>query len=272
MESQVKRPRRKKQDPSYIPQVYTYLRCSTDKQDLESQQSEIKKYCLKNNLIVHPHNVFEDEATSGYKVPWRKRKIADIINKLQKGDIVLTYDLTRLGRKLYEICEVAELIKNSGCILIGIVNNLRFSGDLADSLQLQVFAMAAQIERNLISQRTKSGIQAVRENKKLKKDPNGNYVGVCGQVRVIKEVDEDGKETKKQVLRKGTKYKSKYTDRIDEIVKLFEDGMKRKDISVKLQIPYPTICVMLKGKGKKKVEFEEDDKHNDENEEDDEKD
>ena len=60
------------------PINYIYRRCSTSKQDLEAQRSEIKHYCDQQKIKIDENNVYEDEGISGYKKPWQKRKIATI--------------------------------------------------------------------------------------------------------------------------------------------------------------------------------------------------
>jgi putative DNA-invertase from lambdoid prophage Rac len=256
----------------YVPQSYFYMRCSTDKQDIESQKSDIKKYCEEKKIKIDEKNVFMDEGVSGFKKSWKDRKIKQIIDKIKQDDVIICYDISRLGRKVFEIFELVDIIAKKKAIIICLKNGLYFNGNekdpkerLNEMSKLMWFSMYAELERNMISQRTRSGLQAIKENKKCKKDRE-NFVGICGSVRLEKTTDDSGKEVIRQIARKGTTYKSKYDDNVkNEIKRLLLDGMTKKKISETLRIPYSSICNLTKGEKSTRV-FNVENDNMDENE------
>jgi len=151
--------------------VFAYIRVSTDKQETENQRFEILKYANEKKL----GNVeFIEETVSGRK-SWKERKIGLLIPKLQRGDVLLVTELSRLGRSMLEIMELLSILLRAG-VEIHVVKNKQV---LKDDLQSKVFAMAfsiaAEIERELISQRTREALQRRKAEGKPLGRPKGSY-------------------------------------------------------------------------------------------------
>jgi len=129
-----------------------YLRVSTTDQDVEKNKADILHVANDKNL---GQVQFIEETVSG-RVSWKKRKIADIIDKLQKGDNLIVSELSRIGRSMLEIMQVLSIAMEKGIHIYAIKGNWK----LDDSLQSKIMAMAAEIERDLISKRTKEALKA----------------------------------------------------------------------------------------------------------------
>ncbi len=142
--------------------IYAYLRVSTAEQSLESQKSIINDYVVKNKLII-------DETIEAYlssrKSP-EARKITDLIDKLQSGDVLICSELSRLGRSLAETLQLVDQIKNKQVKLILIKNNLVIdtaTNDMNTKIMLTVFSLIDDLSRTYISERTKSGLKALKD-------------------------------------------------------------------------------------------------------------
>lgn len=142
--------------------IYAYLRVSTAEQHLESQKSIINDYVVKNKLII-------DETIEAY-ISSRKspeaRKITDLIEKLQSGDVLICSELSRLGRSLAETLQLVDQIKSKQVKLILIKNNLVIdaaTNDMNTKIMLTVFSLIDDLSRTYISERTKSGLKALKD-------------------------------------------------------------------------------------------------------------
>ena len=142
--------------------IYAYVRASTAEQSLQSQQYIINDYVVKNKLIV-------DETIQAH-ISSRKspeaRKITDLIDKLQSGDVLICSELSRLGRSLAETLQLVDQIKNKQVKLILIKNNLVIdaaTNDMNTKIMLTVFSLIDDLSRTYISERTKSGLKALKD-------------------------------------------------------------------------------------------------------------
>lgn len=163
---------------------YGYIRVSTDKQTVENQRFEIEKFCESKNIAVG-HWIEETESGA---TPVEKRKLGTQMKKLKKGDVLICTELSRLGRSLFMVMTLLD-----GCLKKGIeVWTTKEGYQLGDNMNSKVmafaFGLAAEIERNLISQRTKEALAARRaagvtlgrregsKNKKYKLDIHKEYI------------------------------------------------------------------------------------------------
>lgn len=142
--------------------TYAYIRVSTDSQTVENQKILISDYAEKHNI----KNIeWISETISGTKTP-DKRKLGDIINIVKEGDLILVVELSRLGRSLTMILNVIQSLMDKKANLI----SLKEGYELGDNLQSKViafaFGLASEIERTLISERTKAGLERARQNGK----------------------------------------------------------------------------------------------------------
>ena len=152
-----------------ITKNIAYLRVSTAEQDLEKNKLAILKLAHDKNL---GQVTFVEEKISG-KVPWRKRKIAAIINDLQKGDNIILSELSRLGRSMLECMEIIAIASKKGIGMYTVKGDWQLNNSIQSKIVAMTFAMAAEIERDLISKRTKEALQARKAQGKSLGRPKG---------------------------------------------------------------------------------------------------
>lgn len=133
-----------------------YLRVSTDAQDLEKNKADILHLANDKNLGKVE---FIEEKVSG-KVSWRDRKIKSIIDELQKGDNLIVAELSRLGRSMLDIMEILKIAKDKEINVYAVKGNWTLNGSIESKIVGMVFAMASEIERDLLSARTKEALRA----------------------------------------------------------------------------------------------------------------
>jgi DNA invertase Pin-like site-specific DNA recombinase len=137
------------------PRTTAYLRVSTNDQDVEKNKADILMLAHRYAL-GHVH--FVAETVSG-RVPWRRRKIAQVLEDLQAGDTLVVSELSRLGRSMLECMEILALVAQKGIHLYAVKGVWQLEDSLQSKIMAMVFAMAAEIERDLISQRTKEALR-----------------------------------------------------------------------------------------------------------------
>jgi len=134
--------------------IYAYIRVSTDKQSGSSQKFEICNWVVRNNLTVDKWVV---ESASG-TIPPEKRKLGSTIRKMKEGDMLISTEISRLGRNVLMIMSVLNLCSERKIEIQTIKDNFHLSNDLNSKIIAFAFGLAAEIERNLISQRTKEAL------------------------------------------------------------------------------------------------------------------
>ena len=133
---------------------FAYLRISTDQQDLKNQKFGILDYCNRN----HINDVkFMEDKTSG-KVSWKKRTIGKIIESANAGDIILASEVSRLGRSTLQVLEILALAAEKGIDVHITKNSMIMDGSMQSTINATVLGLAAQIEREFISVRTKEAL------------------------------------------------------------------------------------------------------------------
>lgn len=141
-----------------------YLRVSTLEQDLEKDKSSILTLANDKDL---GKVIFVQEKISG-TVPWKKRKIANVIDELGKGDTLIVSELSRIGRSMLEIMQVLSIALEKGINVYAVKGNWQLDQSIQSKIVAVVFSMAAEIERELISRRTKEALNALKaKNVKL---------------------------------------------------------------------------------------------------------
>ena len=137
---------------------YAYLRVSTQMQTVQNQKLAIRNYCRIHNL----HKIiFVSENVSGTKDP-SKRKLGDLLNTVQTGDIIVITELSRLGRSLMMILDTLQLLLNKGVKVVAIKEGYELGDNIQSKVLAFAFGLSAEIERNLISERTRSGLLRVK--------------------------------------------------------------------------------------------------------------
>lgn len=172
---------------------YAYIRVSTKHQIEDNQLLEIKKYC-KYKRITWKYVTVITEKISGTK-SYEKRELGKLIEKLQEDDVLIITELSRLGRSLMMIFDILNKLLSKGVKVYAIKENY----ELGDNIQSQVlafaFGLSAQIERDLISERTKMGLERARKE--------GKHIGRMKGVSYGCKLD--GKERKIKMLLKSDK-------------------------------------------------------------------
>ncbi len=136
-----------------------YLRVSTLGQDIEKNKSDILHFANQRELgKVH----FIEEIATG-RTPWRERRIAEILEDLQASDILIVAELSRLGRSMLECMEILAWATRKGICLYSIKGNWKLDESIQSKIVALAFSMAAEIERDLISQRTKEALRFKKE-------------------------------------------------------------------------------------------------------------
>ncbi len=138
------------------PRTIAYLRVSTPDQDVEKNKADIL-FLAHYKALGHVH--FVEETVSG-RVAWRRRKIAQILDELQRGDALIVSELSRLGRSMLECMEILSIAADKGINLHAVKGAWQLDDSVQSKIIAMAFAMAAEIERDLISQRTKEALRA----------------------------------------------------------------------------------------------------------------
>ncbi len=133
-----------------------YLRVSTAEQDLEKNKADIALLANEKNL---GRVEWVEEKISGVK-DWKKRKFGEVFGTLKKGDAVIVSELSRLGRSTLQILEIMQLAKEKGVAVHAVKGGWSLNGSMESKIVLTMLAMIAEIERDLISERTKEGLRA----------------------------------------------------------------------------------------------------------------
>lgn len=161
-----------------IMTAIAYIRVSTDQQTYESQKYEIEKYCDAGAVTI---DRWVEESVSGI-VSWEKRRLGKAVRKLGKGDLIICTELSRLGRNMLMIMSILNYCASRGISIHTIKDNFDLTDNINSKIIAFAFALAAEIEKNLISQRTREAL-AVKKLQGVKLGrPNGSsqkYVTFC---------------------------------------------------------------------------------------------
>ncbi len=150
--------------------IYGYIRVSTDKQTVENQRYEINQFCKKNNLAI---DKWIEEVISGNKKV-NERKLGKLIKIMKKNDILICSELSRLGRNLLMIMSILNECLNRDIQIWTIKDNYKLGSDINSKVLAFAFSLSAEIERNLISQRTKEALARKRAEGGILGRPKGS--------------------------------------------------------------------------------------------------
>ena len=137
--------------------IYGYIRVSSDKQTVENQRFEINNFCKQNNLSI---DGWIEETISGTKA-YNKRELGKLLKRVNKDDLIMCAELSRLGRNLFMIMEILNICMTKECRVWTIKDNYRLGDDIQSKVLAFAFGLSAEIERNLISQRTKEALASM---------------------------------------------------------------------------------------------------------------
>ncbi|MCV3501296.1 recombinase family protein [Campylobacter lari] len=134
--------------------IYAYIRVSTDKQNTENQKFEILQWSKKNEIKI---NYFVQEVVSG-KIAIDHRNLGRLFKKLKNGDSLVVTELSRLGRSLLDIMEKLNWCIKNNITIYSIKENFALNDNINTKVIAFAFSLSAEIERQLISQRTKEAL------------------------------------------------------------------------------------------------------------------
>lgn len=157
-----------------------YLRVSSDNQDLEKNKAEILRFANQKNL---GQVIWVEEIVSG-RVSWRQRRIGGVMSDLQAGDHLIVSELSRLGRSMLECMEILAVASQKQIHIYAIKGNWRLDSSIQSKIIAMAFSMAAEIERELISQRTKEALAAKKKQGVKLGRPKGKGKSKLDQYRV----------------------------------------------------------------------------------------
>ena len=148
-----------------------YLRVSTRSQDLANQKLAILEFSQKRRF---PIDQFIESRISSRQSPLQRR-IDEMLGTLEPGDRLLVSELSRLGRSLSQVIQIVETLVRRKIRFIAIKEAIEFDGkqDLRTKVMIALFGLFAEVERDLISERTKEGLAAAKAKGKLLGRPKG---------------------------------------------------------------------------------------------------
>lgn len=195
--------------------IYGYIRVSTDKQTVENQRYEIMKFAKVSNLMI---DRWIEETISGC-VDIKERKLGSLLKKLHKGDILISSEISRLGRNLMMIMSILNVCMQKEIQVWTIKDNYRLGNDINSKVLAFAFGLSAEIERNLISQRTKEALSRRKKEGVTLGRPKG---------------------------RKSTR--TKLTGKDERISELIKEGNSKSEIARKLKVSRVTLLNYIKEK------------------------
>ncbi|HEL9634639.1 TPA: master DNA invertase Mpi family serine-type recombinase [Streptococcus suis] len=194
--------------------IYGYIRVSTDKQTVENQRFEIEEFAEKTGRLV---DRWVSEVISGTKKA-DERLLGNLLSDLQKGDILIISELSRLGRNLLQIMSILNDLMEKEIILLTVKEGYELGNNINSKVLAFAFGLSAEIERNLISQRTKEAL--------ARKKAEGIVLG------------------RPKGLAKLSTYKLyRYKD---DIIKMRRSGMSYNKIAYRYQVNRATVSKFIK--------------------------
>ena len=193
--------------------TYSYIRVSSDRQTTENQRFEIGRYIAEKEIKV---DGWIEETVSGTKRV-SERKLGKLLRKMKGGDTLIVSEISRLGRNLMQIMGILNTCMERGFKIIAIKENYELGDNINSKVLAFAFGLSAEIERNLISQRTKEALARKKaEGVKLGR-PRGTAMNKL-----------KGKE--------------------EEIRKLILDGVPKVNIMKSFKVSRSTLFAFIKGK------------------------
>jgi len=134
--------------------IYAYIRVSTDQQSCSSQEYEINNWAKAMGITI---DKWVKETISG-TIEADKRKLGKTLKRMKQGDTLVCTEISRLGRSILMIMSILNRCASRGISIHTIKDNFDLSNNINSKIIAFAFALAAEIERNLISQRTKEAL------------------------------------------------------------------------------------------------------------------
>ncbi len=198
--------------------IYGYIRVSCDKQTVENQRFEINNFCCRENLKI---DGWIEETISGTKA-YKKRQLGTLLRRIKKDDLIICAELSRLGRNLFMIMEILNICMSKECRVWTIKDNYRLGEDIQSKVLAFAFGLSAEIERNLISQRTKEALarkkaEGIKLGRPRGKKNSPNKYKLSGKEKLISKLLQAGVSKRRIAIickvERNTLYR--FIDRID---------------------------------------------------------
>lgn len=165
-----------------------YLRISTDKQDLDNQRLLILDYARKQKINIDDFIKIQVSSRKSVK----ERKLDELLRQLDNGDTLIVSELSRLGRSLGQIIQIVDGLIKQNNKFIAVKENIIIDGkqDIHTKVMVALFGLFAEIERDLISKRTKEALTIAKAKGKLLGRPKGSLgkSKLDGKEKEIKEL------------------------------------------------------------------------------------
>ncbi len=136
--------------------VYGYLRVSSDEQDVNSQRQGVEQFAKDHGWTIDKY--ITDEGVSGGKDP-DKRNLGPLLKLVEKDDVIISSEISRLGRDLYMVMDILHFCMERGCIIYTVKDRFVLGHDIQSKVLAFAFGLSAEIERQMIRQRTKEGLK-----------------------------------------------------------------------------------------------------------------
>jgi len=170
--------------------IFGYIRVSTDKQTIKNQRYEIEKFCKINKIKIEK---WIEETISGTKSP-DKRRLGILLKDIKADDLIICSELSRLGRTLFMIMSILSHCLSVGAKIWTIKDGYRLGDDIQSKVLAFAFGISAEIERNLIAQRTKEALARCKAEGKILGRRPGKAINVklTGNEIMIKKMLKQG--------------------------------------------------------------------------------
>lgn len=166
--------------------VYAYLRVSTGKQDGENQRKGVDEFAKSRGFEITEY--IDDEGVSGTKEP-EKRELGKLMKKLKPGDVLIAGEISRLGRSLFMVMRILEYCMNNDVKVYTVKDGYELGDNIQSKVLAFAFGLSAEIEREMISRRTKEALAKKREEGVILGRPKGRTserVKLSGKAHDIK--------------------------------------------------------------------------------------
>lgn len=182
--------------------IYGYLRVSTEDQDENSQRIGVEEFCKKHEFKIDKYYI--DHGLSG-ALDFDKRQMGKLMKVLKKGDTVVTSEISRIGRRLVLVLDFIKFCTEKGVNLYTVKDKYKIEDSIQSKVILTVMGLCAEIERDLIRQRTREGLARTRAEGTILGRPLGARTApekhkLFGKERFIIELMESG-VSKRQIAK-----------------------------------------------------------------------
>lgn len=201
--------------------IYGYIRVSTDSQDCENQKLGIESKAAALGIKIDKY--IEDAGISGTKEP-EERALGGCLKKLKNGDVLICSELSRLGRKLFMIMRILEHCMKCGAKVYTVKDGYELGDNIQSKVMAFAFGLSAEIERDLISQRTKEALAVRRANGQKLGRPQGH-----------------------------TNKSHKLDGKMPLIIKMLDKGISKRRIAKQLRVSTPTLYDYLENNSKTEI-------------------